>query len=400
MFLKQQRSSSAAIFCCWAREARLVAGDIGKHVSGADSAAAVVSAFADATDLPAQSVGCSAALSLEHITPCKRVSYMKELATTDPVLPCGPAATAANALGCVAVEHAWLTDPAPLAPPPAAGPAFGCGGGGSPSPYATAAQHRQQLASAAADMIADGTDGISRDGSPHADGQQTAVAVTEDVAALAAQWDVSREPTHVLSLGGLQREAALAAARAAAAAASPPCGVAPAADASDLLQQLLTLGALPRMYLVNLFSNPLLKSTGRQHQRTCCDTCCSDVGEAGCVLHGLHTLSMVRTPGHEACCCLVSYCTFSFCKVLTAPKPARCHAIAMVCAAGRVDAALALAATVLQGGELTAALQQVASHLATEAARAQLRQPAAQPAATTTAAGAPAFALSACRFFA
>ncbi len=363
MFLKQQRSSSAAIFCCRVREARRVADDIGKHVSGADSAAAAVSAFADATDLPAQSVCCCAALSMEHITPCKRVSHMKKLATSHPVLPCVPAATAANALGCVAAEHAWLTDPAPLAPPPAAGPAFGGGGGGSSSLYATATQHRPQLASAAADMVADGGDGISRDGSPHADGQQTAVAVTEDVAALAARWDVSREPTHVLSLGGLQREAALAAARAAAAAASPPGGVAPAADASDLLQHLLTLGALPRMYLVNLFSNLLLKPTRRQNQQTCCkkNTCCSDVGEAGCVLH--------------------------------AAKAYSGHAIAMVCAAGRVDEALALAATVLQGGELTAALQQVASHLATEAARAQLRQPAAQPAATTAAAGAPAFAL-------
>ena len=50
-------------------------------------------------------------------------------------------------------------------------------------------------------------------------------------------------------------------------------------------------------------------------------------------------------------------------------------------AAGRVDAALALAAAVLQGGQLTTALQAVAAHLATEAARAQLQLPSASAAA-------------------
>lgn len=43
---------------------------------------------------------------------------------------------------------------------------------------------------------------------------------------------------------------------------------------------------------------------------------------------------------------------------------------------GQVEAALALAAAVLQGGELSSALQAVAAHLAAEATRLQLQQPA------------------------
>lgn len=44
--------------------------------------------------------------------------------------------------------------------------------------------------------------------------------------------------------------------------------------------------------------------------------------------------------------------------------------------AGQVEAALALASAVLQGGDLTSALQAVAAHLAKQATRMQLQQPA------------------------
>lgn len=51
----------------------------------------------------------------------------------------------------------------------------------------------------------------------------------------------------------------------------------------------------------------------------------------------------------------------------------------LVTVAGQVEAALALASAVLQGGDLTSALQAVAAHLGKQAARMQLQQPAGLP---------------------
>lgn len=220
-------------------------------------------------------------------------------------------ATAANALACVSPEQAWLVDPAPRTPPSATGPVFGSAA--SPAPYTTAA-----IAADWGGAGAEGQDGSSdrQDGSPgdgdeamldEADGgadgdgerrlspaerrQQGATGNgLPHPAAVAAAWDVSGGPQHVLSLADVRREAALAAARAAAAAAAGLPAAAPSSEPADVLQQLLT--------------------------------------------------------------------------------------------SGRVDAALALAGAVLQGGQLTAALQTVAAHLATEATRLQLQQPAAGSSAT------------------
>lgn len=75
-----------------------------------------------------------------------------------------------------------------------------------------------------------------------------------DPAAVAAAWDVSGSPKHVLSLADLRREAALAAARATAAAAAGPAAAPPSSEPADVLQQLLTSGGLPEV-LGELFAD-------------------------------------------------------------------------------------------------------------------------------------------------
>lgn len=119
---------------------------------------------------------------------------------------CSDAATATNALACVAPEHAWLLDPSPPAPATAGGPVFGAAASPPPIPSASGwgdggddAMPDQEDGSRAADLA----------GQHH---QQLAQRdPLADPAAVAAAWDVSSEPKRVLSLADLQAQAALAA---------------------------------------------------------------------------------------------------------------------------------------------------------------------------------------------
>lgn len=123
------------------------------------------------------------------------------------LMPCHcAAATAANALACVAPEHAWLLDPAPPAPAAAGGPVFGVAAA-LPPHHPSAADWRgdeampdQEDRSQAAELAGLHNQQLAQQREPLA-----------EPATVAAAWDVSSEPKRVLSLAELQAEAALAA---------------------------------------------------------------------------------------------------------------------------------------------------------------------------------------------